>query len=358
MDQPCHASRAEPLFRALALDADRLPTFSVVQTADPAELDSRSRVSERLPASSRMYTYRLQDRALWRTRFDTPIFGLAIRSAGAILVSHGENRFATDVGIDGDPDGYFGFATIRRGRMAAVQNGEEAASDADQGLAYRTGPAMRFMLGDDCLRTNVFLKVGEVTAALEHLVDRRLRKPLEFWPGIDWTHGLGGSVKRQLDFVLEEFGRPDGMADNAVALASMTDLLARLVLVALPHNHTDQLEAGRGGAVPAYVRRAEEFMRAHCAEPIRMAQVADAAGCSPRTLDAVFRRFRGTTPLSALHGIRLEQVHRELSLAATDAPLAAIARRHGFTNASRFAAAFRRRFGETPSEVLRRARRG
>jgi len=357
LDQSRHARRAEPQFRALAVDADRLPTFSVVQAADPAELDSRSRVSDRFPAPSRVFKYQLRDRALWHTRFDTPIFGLAIRNAGAILASHGENRFATDVGIEGDPDDYFGFAMIQRGRMTVVQNGVDATGDADRGLAYRTGPATRFMIGDDCLRSNVFLKVGEVTAALEHLIDGRLRKPLEFRPGIDWTHGLGASLKRQLDFVLEEFGRPDGIADNSVALASMTDLLARLVLVALPHNHADQLEAGRAGAVPAYVRRAEAFMRAHCAEPIRMAQVADAAGCSLRTLDAVFRQFRGTTPLGALHGIRLEQVHRELSLAATDAPLAAIARRHGFTNASRFTLAFRRRFGEAPSEVLRRARR-
>ena len=111
------------------------------------------------------------------------------------------------------------------------------------------------------------------------------------------------------------------------------------------------------GGPPAYVRRTGDFMRAHAAEPIRMAEVAAAAGCSLRTLDGVFRQFRDTTPLAALHGIRLKQVHRELSLGTTDAPSAAIARRHGFTNASRFAAAFRRRFGETPAEVLRRARR-
>jgi AraC-like DNA-binding protein len=358
LDESRHASRAEPAFRALDVDADRLPTFSVVQAADPAELDSRSRVSDRFPTPSRMFKYQLRDRGLWRMRFDTPIFGLAVRVAGSILGSHGESRFATDICVDGAPDDCFGFSMLRRGRLTVVQGGQDASGAAGQGLVYRTRPGIRFVISDDCLRASVFLRVEEVAETLEHLIGARLREPLEFRPQIDWTHGLGPSLKRQLDFVLEEFGRPDGIADNAVALASTTDLLARLVLVALPHNHTDQLEAGRAGAVPAYVRRAEEFMRAHCAEPIRMAQVADAAGCSLRTLEAVFRQFRGTTPLGALHGIRLEQVHRELSLAATDAPLAAIARRHGFTNASRFAAAFRRRFGETPTEVLRRARRG
>jgi AraC-like DNA-binding protein len=212
-------------------------------------------------------------------------------------------------------------------------------------------------MGDDCLRSNVFLKVEDVVAMLEHLLDARLRTPLEFRSEVDWTRGLAASLKRHFDIVLEDFARPDGIADNPVALAAMTDLLARLVLVAVPHTHTGLIEAGRSGAVPAYLRRAEDFMRARCADPIRMIEVAAAAGCSLRTLDSVFRQFRGTTPLGALHGIRLEQVHRELSLAGTDAPLAAIARRHGFTNASRFTMAFRRRFGETPAEVLRRARR-
>ena len=242
--------------------------------------------------------------------------------------------------------------------MAVIRHGEEGAvADAGQGLAYRTGPATRFVIGDDCLRTNVFRKVGDVTALLEHLMDARLRRPLAFRPGIDWTRGLAASLKRRCDLVMEEFALPDGLADTPVALATMTDLLSRLVLVALPHNHRARIEARGAAAVPAYVRRTEDFMRAHAAEPIRMAEVAAAAGCSLRTLDGVFRQFRDTTPLAALHGIRLKQVHRELSLGTTDAPSAAIARRHGFTNASRFAAAFRRRFGETPAEVLRRARR-
>jgi AraC-like DNA-binding protein len=98
--------------------------------------------------------------------------------------------------------------------------------------------------------------------------------------------------------------------------------------------------------MPAYVRRAEDFMRAHCAEPIRITHVASAAGCSVRTLGAVFRHFRGRTPLAALYAARLEQMHAELSLGATGAPVGTVARCYGFTNSSRFIIAFRHRFGE------------
>ena len=85
--------------------------------------------------------------------------------------------------------------------------------------------------------------------------------------------------------------------------------------------------------------------------------VAAAAGCSVRTLNAVFHQFHDTTPLLALHAIRLEQVDAELNHRVADASIAEVSRRYGFTNAGRFTAAYRRRFGESPVEAVRRGSR-
>lgn len=345
------------LSEAFAIDPSRLAKFTVVQATDPAELDGFSRVSDRFAAPSRMYKYRLQDRALWRMRLAQPIFGLATRSAGSVLASLGASRFATEVAVEGDADDYFGFTTMLSGQVSLIHSGQQTTGSQGQGLAYRSRAGTQLLIGDASLRTNVFLKVAEVEGALEHVLDERLRRPLDFSPLVDWGVGLAASLKAQLDFLIHEFQRPDGIADNPVALASMTDLLTTLVLRAVPHNYADRLTTGPAGAVPAYVRRAEDFMRANCAEPIRMAQVAAAAGCSVRTLQAVFRQFRDKTALGALHEIRLEEVRRALSLGVPEAAVATVARRYGFTNASRFATAFRRRFGEAPSNVLRRALR-
>jgi len=43
-------------------------------------------------------------------------------------------------------------------------------------------------------------------------------------------------------------------------------------------------------------------------------------------------------------------------VAAGAAPVAEVAARHGFLHAGRFAADYRRRFGESPSQTLARAR--
>ncbi len=343
------------LINALTADPATLTTFKLAQVMDGGDMDGRSRVSDRLPGESRLYRYRLRDRALWRTPFATPIFRMAIRSAGSILVSLAADRFATEIAVGPEPRKLVAFTSMSSGSLTLVRDETAATAISGQALVYRPEPGTRLVSSDDNARSSVFFQAASLETALEEMLDDNLREPLAFQPVLDCSHGLAASLRRQLEFVTNEFAVPGGVADNPVALASLTDLLAALVLRGAAHNYTDRLDRGVADAAPAYVRRAEEFMRAHAAEPLRMSQVAAAAGCSVRTLGAVFRSFRGKTPLGVLQAIRIEETHRALSLAARGQTVGAIARRHGFTNATRFTAAFRRRYGEAPSEILHRA---
>jgi len=331
--------------------------FSITHSTDAAEFTASSRISTRLPGSSQEYEYRLRDRTLWRRRFDTPIFALADRSAGVVSVCFAENRFGTEVTLSGDEGSMFVVALPSRGALTLVRDGAATTADATGGLVMRPSPRARVLFGDASARVNVAIKVAEVEAALSQAIDRDLRRALDFAPGMDWSRGLASGFRRQLDGVIAEFRSEAGVADNPVALAAMTDLLVALLLRAVPHSYSAEMEAAASCAVPAYVRRGEAYMRTHGDRPIRIADVAAAAGCSVRNLNDVFRRFRGTTPLAALHGIRLESVRAALLAGAQGESAAAVARRYGFTNASRFAAAYRRRFGEAPVETARRGGR-
>jgi len=338
-------------------DAARLSMFSMTSAIDPNELDCRSQMSDRLPGQSRAYRYMLQDPAIWRMRFKNPIVSVAIRSTGSILVSYGETRFATEVALDGEESDFFGFSAPLRGRMTLIRRGEPNVATSARGLIYRLGPDTKLVTGDDSLRSNVFIKVAEVEHMLEGILDQRLRRPLVFEPCLDWSSGLAASLKLQLDFVLQDFERADGIASNPVALASITDLLVTLILRGVRHNHADEIGLGLGSVVPKYVSRAEEFMRANCGTALRVADIAAAAGCSVRTLNTAFQRFRNRVPLASLQAIRLQQVHIELSRGNDGIAIGAVAKRYGFTNAARFNLAFRRRFGQTPTEVVRRGSR-
>lgn len=335
------------------IDPGALAMFDVVRASDPETLNGQFQVSERAAQSSRIYTYELRDPTLWCQRFSQPIFTLASRHAGTILASYADSRFATAVSVDGDDGGLYCFTTMLAGRISLEKDGRSTVATRRSGLAWRPGPGGRLLISDDNSRTNVFFKVAEMERALEHLLDDRLQQPLDFAPHLDWSNGLVASLKHQLDFVMDEFQREDGIASNPLALASFTDFLVSLALRGAAHNYSDRLANTAGSAVPAYLRRAEDFMHASATQPIQLTDVAAAAGCSLRTLTAVFKHFRAKTPLAVLHAIRLDLARDELALGPSDVAMTIVARRYGFTNMARFSVAFQRRFGETPTQAAR-----
>jgi AraC-like DNA-binding protein len=104
------------------------------------------------------------------------------------------------------------------------------------------------------------------------------------------------------------------------------------------------------------VAAAEEFMRAHAEAPLTVEQIAAAVGVGPRALQLAFRQLRGASPRAVLAGIRLDLARARLAAPDAAASVTDIALLCGLTHFGRFAAAYRARFGESPSETLRRAR--
>lgn len=330
------------------------PRLDVVQVTDPAEMGADSRLSQRLPGKRDVLSYHLMDRGLLRERFQNPIATMSIHPLGGISIGLGSDRFATQVGFRGDWFDAYLFSMMLRGSARLVQNGNETTMTGAEGGAFRATSGTQISFSDSNVHRNLWIDARTLEQALEHMLDDRLRSPLRFTPRVDWAGGIAASLRWQIDFLLQEVERSGGVLDSRVMLASVTDLILSLVVRGLPNNYSERLENDRCFAAPKYVRRAEDFMRANVAVPLRMEQIALAAGCSVRTLGAVFRRFRDTSPLGALHAIRLDEVRAEFVLGGTDAAIPKIARRFGFTNSGRFNAAYCRRFGESPRETIRR----
>lgn len=109
-----------------------------------------------------------------------------------------------------------------------------------------------------------------------------------------------------------------------------------------------------GSLAAAHVRRAVDYIEAHLATPIRLAEVAAFAGVSVRMLQISFKRELSMTPLEFIIERRLQQVHRDLCDEAHRAsPIAELSRRWGFTHMSAFAQRYRRSFGCSPTDTRR-----
>lgn len=102
------------------------------------------------------------------------------------------------------------------------------------------------------------------------------------------------------------------------------------------------------------LRAAMEYIDAHLGKPLRLVDVAAAAGVGVRTLQHAFKRELGMTPLAFIIERRMQRVHADLaSPDNADRSVADVARRWGFVHMGDFAQRYRRRFGCTPTETRR-----
>ena len=81
--------------------------------------------------------------------------------------------------------------------------------------------------------------------------------------------------------------------------------------------------------------------------------MAEVAGISIRRLQEGFREYVGVSPRQWLTDIRLARVREDLVRGGDGLTVADVAMRWGLMHTGRFAAAYRRKYGESPSETLR-----
>lgn len=106
------------------------------------------------------------------------------------------------------------------------------------------------------------------------------------------------------------------------------------------------------GRLPARQRRAllaaRGFIERNARQPLRVAQIAEAAGIGTRLLKEAFPALFGESVYAYVIHCRLAEAARLLR--QTEAGIGEIAGRCGFVNASHLARHFRRRYGSSPAD--------
>ena len=109
-------------------------------------------------------------------------------------------------------------------------------------------------------------------------------------------------------------------------------------------------------ALPVDLIRALDWLRGHLSEPVELSSLAAVSGVPPRTLERHFRMFLGTTPLGWTRRMRLVRARQALLNAGPEDTVTGVALTNGFGQLGRFAAEYRRTFGELPSWTMRRSK--
>ncbi|MBO4271265.1 AraC family transcriptional regulator [Microbispora triticiradicis] len=196
---------------------------------------------------------------------------------------------------------------------------------------------------------------GALEDQLGRLIGRRPDRPLTFSLGMDLTRPSARSWRSVVELLRREAETGGGMLEHPLVARQLEGLLMTQLLMAQPSNYVDELRDGHRRVAPPTVKRAVRLIEEHAGEPLTVEDIAEAVGVSARALQEGFRRHLDKTPMGYLRDVRLDRARTELTV--TD-PVAAtvtdVAYRWGFTHLGRFSLAYRQRFGESPSETLRR----
>jgi AraC-like DNA-binding protein len=201
--------------------------------------------------------------------------------------------------------------------------------------------------------------VGIEQALLEDTVAQMIGRPLraalrfepEPMPINRWTAGLARTVAliyADLD------GGGLGLARRRAARTAER-LLVELLIEAFPNNYSHLLGREASAVMPGYLKRVVEFVHDNADDLIGPDDMATVAGVSLRTLYDGFRRHCGVAPMAYLRLVRLDLAREILvTRARTGARVTQVALDCGFNHLGKFARAYCDRFGELPSETLRR----
>jgi AraC-like DNA-binding protein len=313
--------------RTSEIASQPLPSFVSTCLDDTAALMTRLHPPARLTVlrNPRRFMARLASVSVEECRYTLVSYGTAVRMERTIEADQ-----------DGDS-----IILCLKGSCELEMDGETRQLSAGQGLAGRPRVGLRGEFSDDCER--LIIRTGR----REKLAGR--------------SGGIAGMYSGQVylqacaDLVTAAIRSPALLAcvsrDASVA-HPMSQLIEQLLAKALAAGDEQH---SSGLPVPRSVLRAERLMRERAAEPLTLADLAAAARVSERALQTHFQRYRQCSPMRYLRDVRLEMA-RKLLTQSDDPRVDAVALRCGFGHLGRFAAEYRERFGEGPSETKARAR--
>ncbi len=246
-------------------------------------------------------------------------------------------------------------ATAGAGRGTYGREGILVVPDR-AGCLFSPGRSAYFEASPGLEGRTITVERGALEAHFLALTGRSLHGPIHFEPALDLQSGPGSIISGIAKVLRAEVVRP---GSSALLIGALREALMTSMLSTLEHSASALFEGQPPRVAPRQVRRAEEYIEAHAAEPLTLADIARAAGVSARSLQVTFKEYRGISPMESLRRRRFDLARQQLMTAGPEARVASIVGGLALAGAGgRFSVDYRRRFGESPSETLARAHGG
>jgi AraC-like DNA-binding protein len=316
----------------------------VLETSDLAEVNRHMR--RELP--TRRLAFATDHR-----RLAARLHAVPLPSVTPMYVSYGGD--VVDV-VAGDGPFYFVHVPLT-GRVVITEDGRQFTSASGSAAVASPTESLEMRWQPDATAMVFRIDRKALEGALVDLIRLPVERPLRFQPRMDVTRQPGAGWMHAAMFLADELNQSDGLVSHPVVAGDLQRMIMRGLLLCQPHTYTEALaEETAPPAMPPHVAAAVAVLDAAPERPLTAETLAREVNVSARLLQAGFREHLGVSPMQYLRNERLRRVHEDLTQTdpARRPTVAEVAYRWGFTHLGRFASDYRSRYGEYPSQTLRR----
>jgi len=271
----------------------------------------------------------------------------------AVSVNYME--YGSDIYVEpGYLDRFFLFQLPVEGAARITTDNKDFTTTVGMASAINPTEYTKMHWNEDCKKLLVQIRADAMEMRLSRLLMRPIDKPILFDQCISADNRLAASWWRQIRHLVSDLDNDMDPWRSRPMLEDMERHLMTSLLYSFNHNYMATLLAQEDQAAPKHVKKAEDYILDHLKDPLSIDDLVEVTGVSQRSIFEGFRSFRGTTPMKYVLQLRLEKVREDLLKSGPDRSVTDIALKWGFTQLGRFSVSYKKVYGESPSETLKR----
>lgn len=275
-------------------------------------------------------------------------------SLGPMMLIQGTNHGACALDFT---VGRYAVNMTRAGTIRAeTRDGVETVNPLESAIIGSPGQTVKLQFSAAVRTLNLVAEPNFIHRQLESLIDAPTRGFLDFQFMLDIRSGVGAYLHQTCHYIAQQVADTNGPLPP-VLISSLCESLTRALLTSHPHSYSYLLEKPTQPSSRQVVRRVEEYIDSHAAEPLLPTDLAKVSGTSAASVEAAFQEHRGMSTAAFLRQRRLARARLAL---LSDAGLSIPEEAHkaGFLSLEVFEAAYYKQFRETPLETKRRGLAG
>lgn len=212
------------------------------------------------------------------------------------------------------------------------------------------GDSFNFQCRRKCRSLVCNFFVDPLIAYRERMLQESTSQQTRLEPRVSLVTATGSRLFRTVARAWVALGMDDSLVSEMVKQEMEDDLLSSFLLLV-----EEPLAIDRPVLSPAdsVLSRVEDYICANLDQSITRDELADTAGISIRSLTRAFEKQYGSSPMAFVRQRRLDACYTKLLGSEREATTVSdVAMSYGFSHLGKFAIAYKKSFGESPSASL------